>query len=128
MILLHSEAQERASADPNRVVGYTTARLPPLELVAPPKLGEDERFDYPDVYRGGVMIDVIHDGAMIPREFLRDSKGEVILEELLLIESIGDFVEESGDCQIAFPRFELLFRKCESGARELDLNRRRLFI
>ncbi len=80
MILLHSEAQDAVGADPNRVVGYTSARMPALEKVPVTGLGEDERFEYPDVYRNGVMIDVIHDGAMIPREFLRDHTGEPIPE------------------------------------------------
>ena len=80
MILLHAEADDPAAADPNRVVGYTTARLPPLELIEPPSMPQDERFEYPEVYRNGVMIDVIHDGAMIPREFLKDAKGDPIDE------------------------------------------------
>lgn len=78
MILLQSEDRDRAATDPNRAVGYTSARLPPLEQVAVEALPRDERYQYPAVYRSGVMIDVIHDGAMIPREFLRTADGTPI--------------------------------------------------
>lgn len=48
---------------------------------ATPGLSGDPGFAYPGVYRGRVLIDVIHDGAWIPDEFMVDEHGVTITAE-----------------------------------------------
>jgi len=68
--------------DLTRMVGYTTRKLPPFEMVGVPSTGEgNERFAFPEAFRSGLMVDVIHDGAVIPTEFMVDASGAPIPDE-----------------------------------------------
>ncbi len=63
-------------------VDYSTAPAEPIEFVpVDPPAGE--RLPYPEAFRGRIAIDVIHDGHVIPEEYLVDARGRRIRRETL---------------------------------------------
>ncbi len=66
---------------PNSHNGYRTHCESPVEFV---KVPFEPEYDIPDDVRRGLMIDVVHDGDVIPEEFLVDHKGDSIDESVYL--------------------------------------------
>ncbi|MCB9745690.1 MAG: N-formylglutamate amidohydrolase [Alphaproteobacteria bacterium] len=61
---------------------YSTKACEPFEFVTNPRAAEGGRC--PPEHRAGLMVDSIHDGAVIPQEFLVDGAGQPIQEESFL--------------------------------------------
>ena len=63
---------------------YTSVDQPPLALIPVPQPKGPSELSYPAEFRDQIMIDVIHDGRVIPSEFLVDSQGRTIPESVFL--------------------------------------------
>lgn len=70
-------------------IPYSSSTLEPAEFVTFPE-GEVPLFEFPSEFRDRILIDTIHDGCIIPPEFLVDGRGEPIDDASFMREYISE--------------------------------------